>query len=189
MIMESNPPIIPEAFETERLTVRSPRAGDGAEAHAAIVDSAERLRVWIPWAKPSNTVGEEEEIARKYRYKFISREELWFYIFLKDSPTMIGMCALHSIDWDVPKFEIGYWIRTGYEGQGYVKEVVEGLTQFAFELGARRIEIRTDARNERSWRVAERAGYFLEGILRNNVRDVDGNLDDTRVYSKVRMDK
>lgn len=179
---------VPEEFETARLTVRVPRAGDGEEAHAAIVESAERLRVWIPWAKPSNTVEEEEVLIRQRRVDFLKREELHFYMFLKGQDRLVGMTALHSIDWEVPRFEIGYWIRTCYEGQGYVKEVVEGLTQFAFDLGARRIEIRADSRNERSWRVAERAGYCLDGILHNYRRDVDGVLSDERIYSRVRMD-
>ena len=143
---------IPEEFETVRLLLRAPRPGDGAEAHAAIVESAERLRVWIPWAKPEITVEEEEINARERR------------------------------------IEIGYWIRTGYEGQGYVKETVEGLTQFAINLGARRIEIHTDSRNERSWRVAERAGFVLEGILQMTYRDVDGKLGDTRIYAKIRTE-
>ncbi len=179
---------IPEEFETERLTVRAPRAGDGEQAHTAIVESAERLRVQIPWAKPSITVEEEEVLARQRRIEFLERKQLNFYMFLKGRNIMVGMSALHSIDWEVPRFEIGYWIRTGYEGQGYVKETAEGLTKFAFDLGARRIEIRTDSRNERSWRVAERAGYCLDGVLRNYDRDVDGILVDLRIYSKVRMD-
>ncbi len=67
-------------------------------------------------------------------------------------------------------------------------EVVEGLTQFAFDLGARRIDIEADCRNERSWRVAERAGYSLDAILHNYSRDVDGALSDVRIYSRVGMD-
>ncbi len=62
------------------------------------------------------------------------------------------------------------------------------MTQFAFNLGARRIEIRTDCRNERSWRVAERAGYTLDGIFHNHTRDVDGVLCDDRIYSLCRPD-
>lgn len=45
-----------------------------------------------------------------------------------------------------------------------------------------------DDRNERSWRVAERCGFQLEGTLRNSARTVDGQLRDTRVYAKVRGD-
>lgn len=180
---------IPEEFETRRLTVRCPRAGDGAEAHAAIVESAERLRVWIPWAKPWMTVDEEEIRTRQRRIEFLERKELHFYMFLKGQDRLVGMSALHSIEWDVPRFEIGYWVRTCFEGQGYVQETVEGLTQLAFALGARRVEITTDPRNERSWRVAERAGYSLEAVLHNYERDVDGILTDLRVYIKVRSDE
>lgn len=176
---------IPEGFETERLIIRPPHPGDGVAAHAAIVESAERLRVWIPWAKPEITVEEEEVLAREYYLKYLSREKLHFYMFLKESSIFLGMSALHTIDWDIPRFEIGYWIRTGYEGKGYASETVKGLTQFAFNLGALRIEIRTDSRNERSWRVAERAGFILDGILKNNTRDVDGILGETRIYSKI----
>ncbi len=179
---------IPESFETERLLLRVPQIGDGAEAHAAIVESADRLRVQIPWARPEHTVYQEEVEARKLQEKFVKREELWFYMFLKGTPTLVGMSALHGIDWTVPKFEIGYWVRTGYEGQGYVKETVACLTQLALDLGAHRIEIRCDSCNERSWRVAERAGFSLDGILHNDVRDVDGVLTDTRIYSLCRPD-
>ncbi len=180
---------VPEEFETARLIVRAPRAGDGAEAHAAIVDSAERLRLWIPSAKPTMTVQEEEARARQRRSDFLTRNELHFYMFLKGQNTLVGMSALHSIDWDVPRFEIGYWVRTGYEGQGYVTETVDGLTKYAFKLGARRVEITVDSRNERSWRVAERAGFCLEGVLHNYERDVDGVLGDLRVYVKLRSDE
>ena len=177
---------ITEEFETERLIIRSPHPGDGVAAHEAIVESAERLRVWIPWAKPEITVEEEEVLARERYLKYLARDELFFYMFLKDGNIFLGMSALHTIDWDIPRFEIGYWIRMGYEGKGYASETVKGLTQFALQLGALRIEIRTDSRNERSWRVAERAGFILDGILKNNTRDVDGILSETRIYSKVR---
>jgi ribosomal-protein-serine acetyltransferase len=89
----------------------------------------------------------------------------------------------------VPKFEIGYWVRTRFEGQGYISEAVVGITQFAFDLlGARCVEIRVDDRNERSWRIPERLGFALEGLLRNEMRDVEGKLCDTRLYAKIRMD-
>jgi len=61
------------------------------------------------------------------------------------------------------------------------------LARLAFGiLGARRVEIRMDARNERSARVAERAGFTFEGLLRQDSIDVAGASRDTRVYSRVR---
>ena len=90
-------------------------------------------------------------------------------LFLKGTGTLVGSSGLHRIDWEVPKFEIGYWCRTGFTGRGYVTEAVRGISAFAFDvLGARRVEIRCDSRNLPSARGAERAGFRLEGELRNN---------------------
>jgi RimJ/RimL family protein N-acetyltransferase len=90
------------------------------------------------------------------------------------------------MDWSVPRFEIGYWVRRCFVGQGYITEAVRGVTRFAFEtLGARRVEIRCDARNERSRRVAERSGFELEATLRNHAVAVDGELRDTLIYARL----
>ena len=48
-----------------------------------------------------------------------------------------------------------------------------------------RVFLTTDDRNEASWRLAERAGFELEGILRNDRRNLAGGLRDTRVYSRI----
>ena len=177
---------VPEEFETERLLLRVPRAGDGAEMHEAIVESADHLRVWVPWAKPDITVDEEEALQRKKRIDFLAREEFYFNIYLKGPGTLVGVIALWNIDWEVPKFEIGYFIRTSLEGQGFATEAVNGITRFAFDqFGALRIQITSPLQNEPSWRVAENAGYTLEGIIRNDYRDVDGNLLDSKYYSKI----
>ena len=90
---------------------------------------------------------------------------------------------MKAVDWNVPRFEIGYWVRRRFEGQGYVTEAADAIARFAFgALGARRVEIRMDDRNERSWRVAERLGFRLEGVLRNESRE-GGGLRDTRIYA------
>ena len=109
------------------------------------------------------------------------------YAIDKETGEFIGGTGLHRFDWSVPRFEIGYWVRTRYAHKGYITEVVNGLTRLAFEtLLAERVEIRMDDRNAASWRVAERAHFQLEGILRNHTRDVQGALRDTRVYSMIR---
>ncbi len=66
-------------------------------------------------------------------------------------------------------------------------EAVAGITAFAVgELQANRLEIRCDARNTRSLKVAERLGFTLEGVLRSEMRDVSGELRDTLVFAKVK---
>ena len=176
----------PDTFETERLTIRAPRAGDGTEVNAAVLESLTELRPWMPWARTAPTLKESEANIRGAVAKFLSREDLRLLLFIKKTGTLVGSSGLHRIDWSVPRFEIGYWARTSYAGRGYMTEAVTGITTFARDhLGARRVEIRMDARNERSWRVAERAGFTLEGVIRHERRALDGTLADGRIYAKI----
>ena len=187
------PPILmdfPESFETERLLIRSPLPGDGPEMHAAVKESLEELAPWMPWPKEHRTVEDSEASARRARVAFLERSELRLHLYLKGTETLVGSSGLHRIHWEVPKFEIGYWCRTLFTGRGYTTEAVRGIAAFAFDaLGARRVEIRCDSRNLPSARVAERAGFRLEGELRNNEVATDTGLRDTLIYAMIPEDR
>ncbi|MEW9677873.1 GNAT family N-acetyltransferase [Lentibacillus sp. L22] len=179
---------IPEQFETERLLLRAPRIGDGAVVNEAIRESYESLHKWMKWADHIPEIEETEANARKHRANFLLRDSFAFYMLDKSSGEFIGTCSLVKVDWQVRLFEIGYWIRESASGQGYMSEAVDGLTQFAFRnIQANRIEIRCDTRNVASCRVAERCGYHLEAILKNNFIDLLGDLRDDCIYTKVRL--
>jgi RimJ/RimL family protein N-acetyltransferase len=176
---------LPERIETERLVLRPPRVGEGAAINAAIIESLAELRPWMPWAREAPGVEDTEANTRRAIAKTLAREDIRIHLHLKSDGTFVGGSGLHRIDWSVPKFEIGYWCRTSLAGRGYVTEATVAIARFALErLGALRVEIRCDERNARSRRVAERAGFTQEGILRNDCRE-DGRVRNTAVYSLV----
>lgn len=178
---------IPERFESKRLLIRAPLWNDGIKVNEAVKESIEELRPWMPWAKSIPTVEESEVSIRRSHLQFLERSDLRLLLILKGTDELVGSSGLHRIDWQSRKFEIGYWVRTSYAKQGYITEAVEAISNFAInELQANRIEIRCDDRNKRSARVAERLGFNLEGILRNEKCDVDGSLRNTMIFSKVR---
>jgi RimJ/RimL family protein N-acetyltransferase len=176
----------PDSFDTERLTIRSPLPGDGKELRAAVLESHAELKKWLPWAiDVADEEGYEENI-RNGRIRFLSREDLWLMLLLKGTNTIIGGSGLHRINWRVPKFEIGYWVRTSHAGKGYITEAVSGITAFAFDtLGAKRVEIRCDALNVRSAIIPQRLGFTLEGTLHNDDRDhLTNQLRHTMIFAK-----
>ncbi len=180
-------PKFPDHFETERLLIRAPQPNDGRVISEAISELIDELRPWMPWAQTTQSIAETETYARELALRFRNREELPLALFRKSDGFYVGNSGLHRIDWDVPRFEIGYWVRSSLSGQGYITEAVLGITKFAFEqLKAERMEIRCDARNERSAAVARRAGYTLEARLRRESRAVDGSLRDTLVFALLR---
>lgn len=178
---------IPESFESNRLLIRAPLWGDGIKLNEAVIESINELKPWMPWAQTIPTVEESEVVVRRARLKYLERTDLMLLLISKETGQLIGSSGLHRIDWQSRKFEIGYWVRSALSGKGYITEAADAITNFAVqELKANRVEIRCDSRNIRSARVAERLGYTLEGVLRNEKCAVDGSLRDTRVFSKVR---
>ena len=178
----------PYSFETERLTIRGSLPGDGRLVHEAVVETQEELVKWMPWAVEVPDEAWYEVWARNKQIEYLARKDLQMNLFLKGSQTFVGGGGLHRINWEVPKFEIGYWVRTSYGRQGYITEFVNGVTDFAFDtFGAKRVEIRCDSLNERSAAVARRAGYELEAILRHHDRHhLTGALRDTLIFTKLR---
>lgn len=177
---------IPEMIESERLILRCPRAGDGRTLFDSAEESRNELNPWMPWSI-QQTLDDAEKYARRAHAEFILRESLAYSIFRKEDGAHVGNTGLHRIDWDVPRFEIGYWCRTSMSGKGYITEATTTLERFAFDtLKAKRVEIRVDDRNEKSWRIPERLGYTLEGVLHNDALDSSGEARSTRIYAKVR---
>ncbi|MBE4910374.1 GNAT family N-acetyltransferase [Bacillus luteolus] len=177
----------PTEITTDRLIIRMPLPGDGKAVNEAIRASMNELQPWMPFAQKEPKLEETEANIREAHANFLLRKDLRLLIFHKETCQFIGSTGLHRINWDLPKFEIGYWIDSRHAKQGYITETVVGVTNFAFEeLNAKRVEIRCDSLNINSRNVAERAGYTLEGILRNDDLAVDGTLRDTCVFSKIK---
>jgi ribosomal-protein-serine acetyltransferase len=177
----------PEQFESERLLIRAPLPGDGTDVHAAIAESLDELRPWMPWAHLDQSIEDVEANIRQARAEFLARHDLRFHLYLRDGGEFVGSSGLHRIDWTVPRFEIGYWIRTGMAGRGFATEATRCIADFAFdELGAERVEIWCDAANERSAAVAKRAGFTFEARLIRNRRDTAGSLTDSLCFARLR---
>ncbi|HEX2010494.1 MAG TPA: GNAT family protein [Roseateles sp.] len=181
---------VPEQILTERLVIAAPRVGLGQALNAAICESLAELRPWMPWAQSAPTVEESETVLRHQLAKFLLRSDLVYQIYAKtpsgEPGRLLGGTGLHRLDWQVRRFEIGYWIRSSACGRGYVSEAVQALARMAFEeLRARRVEIRMDPLNTRSRAVAERCGFELEGVLRQDSLTPAGEPRDTCVYARI----
>ncbi|MBM7703574.1 GNAT family N-acetyltransferase [Metabacillus iocasae] len=174
-------------FETDKLLIRMPKPGDEYAVFEAVNESHADLKEWLIFAQKEQTLEDITLDIRKAQIAFLNREDLRFLVFLKETGELVGSSGLHRIDWSIPRFEIGYWINSRFSGKGYMTEAAKGITDFAIrELNARRIEIRCDSRNVKSQGVAERLGFTLEGILRQNGKCVKtGELIDTCVYSQI----
>lgn len=177
---------IPVPIVTPRLILRAPRPGDGAALNAAVHDSFAALSQWMVWARARPTADESEEYVRRAAAAWLLRTELPLLGFDRETGELALSTGLHGLDWGLPAFEIGYWVRDGHGGRGLITEAAHAVTRWAFAaLGAVRVEIRCDPDNARSVAVIDRLGFTREGVLRRAARSPDGGLRDTLVAARL----
>lgn len=175
-----------DELEGERVLVRPYRIEDAEALQAAVAESREHIRPWLPFADAHQTIEESRDWITHTIAQWLLRESMNTGVFLREGGTFLGGLGLHIRNWELGYFEIGYWLRASAEGHGYMREAVSLLVGFAArDLLASRMEIRCDARNARSAAVAEGLGFTREGHLRNDLRAQDGGIRDTLIFGLI----
>jgi RimJ/RimL family protein N-acetyltransferase len=97
----------------------------------------------------------------------------------------IGSTRFGDIAPEHERVEIGWtWIAPSRQRSAVNTEAKLLQLTYAFDtLGAGRVALKTDLRNERSQRAIERLGALREGVLRRHFRLPDGHVRDTVYYS------
>ena len=174
----------PDKVETERLVLRPPVARDARKFYKAVDESLPELRQWMPWAVAPYDLGKAQSFCEAAMKNAAQGDEYSVLMVTRGRRRIVGCCSLKARDWAVPRFEIGYWLRTGAVGNGYATEAARALTELAFRvLAAERVEIRVDDLNARSCAIPERLGFELEATLRAHERATNGELSNTRIYA------
>lgn len=94
---------------------------------------------------------------------------LWaFAVVDAASGEVVGSCGVAWQDQPHGVAEIGYWVRAEDRGRGVATRAVRLASEWAFDKGGvQRLQLRADAENTASRRVAEGAGFRREGVLRS----------------------
>ena len=81
---------------------------------------------------------------------------------------------------------VGYWLGEQFWGRGIMTEAVIAVTDFCFDnFPLHRISAEVFSSNPASARVLEKAGFSLEGRLKNHVLK-DGKLLDSVLYARTK---
>jgi len=182
---------IPEHIETERIILRRYQAGDGPWFYAM----SQRNRAHLARHEAENVVmsiqseQEAEVVVRELAAAWVARDCFFMGAFDRETKAFVAQLYVGPVHWDVPEFEIGFFVDVDHEGQGYVTEAVRAVLGFIFRhLQAHCVRLECDDTNVRSRRVAERCGMVLEGHIRENKRSVDGTLSGTLHFGLLRRE-
>ena len=180
---------VPNIVYSERLTLRCPQPGDGKAVFEATIDSLNELREFpesLPWATEPPSIDLSEAFCRKGAENFAARRDFPFLMLLRDTSTVIGCGGIHRPVWSTSTFDIGWWGRTPYLGQGLITEGVQALLRFAFsDLRARRVQAMVDERNTKSRRLCERVGLTLEETPDDWETDIDAKDKSIKIYGST----
>jgi RimJ/RimL family protein N-acetyltransferase len=84
--------------------------------------------------------------------------------------------------------EVAYWVKADARGQGIATEAVRLVSTWAIErLGIARVQLGTHPENLASQRVAIKAGFTREGVLRS-LREIKGVRVDQVIFSVLPED-
>jgi len=172
-------PVSPELnLESERLRLRPLAAADVDDLHRLFTQPGVRRFLW-----------DDEIIARERTAAVVERSTasfarqgfgLWAVSF-KDSPAIVGFCGFWHFH-EPPQLELLYGLSPDHWQRGLATEAANAMIRYGFDvLGFERIAASTDAGNESSVRVMERAG------LRFWKREMTNGLD-TIYYAVDRRD-
>lgn len=102
---------------------------------------------------------------------------------------LTGSVSLFKFELDQGEGEIGYWVAPWARGQGYAVRAVLTAARFCFEVvGLHRVILYHALENQQSCAVATRAGFQLEGRLRQSYRYPDGLYHDEHLHGLLRDD-
>jgi RimJ/RimL family protein N-acetyltransferase len=81
---------------------------------------------------------------------------------------LLGNVAVTLINWERLRGEVGYWLGARARGHGHATRAVQAISDWAFaSLGLGRLTLLAATGNAPSQRVAERAGFSREAVLRS----------------------
>lgn len=172
-------------------------AGDGIEIrtlHRGLADrifrivQAERdhLGRFLPWVQQTQSISDTVRFLAQARDAFLHGQAVHGAIWVDGE--LAGMMALTLHNKVDQCAHIGYWLSSRVQGRGVIAKALPEFVRYAFtEWRLHRIEILCATDNVRSCRVAERAGFVHEGVLRE-ARKVNGAYLDMHVYSLLEQE-
>ncbi len=102
-----------------------------------------------------------------------------YAIAASDDGELLGSIALSHFSWEHARGEVGYWLARAARGLGHATRAVRLISAWGFgALGLERIELQAAVDNPASQRVAERAGFTPEAVLRSRWTTYGGERHD-----------
>ena len=129
-------------------------------------ENKEYLSEWLAWPRFCTTQDDFSEFVKNSLHKYADGRAM--ICVIEYHGEIVGNAGFNTINQNLKKVEIGYWIGKRYQGNGIITRVCRYLIDYAFtNLDMEKVQIAAAEGNGPSRAVCERLGLKLEGILTN----------------------
>ena len=178
-------------LETERLLLRLPKNKDFAQWANLRYESRTFLKPWDPtWSR--------DHLTRKYfanrvdwAQRSINKGSAYsLLLFEKNTETLIGSITLDNIRRGPSQVgTLGYWVGEAHANQGYMKETLKRIIDFAFyKVNISRLEAACLPENTPSRAVLEKSSFKYEGVAQAYIQ-INGRWRTHVLYAALRNDR
>ncbi len=169
-------------LKSDRVVLRPFGPEDSGQVRAAVEAGDE----FLPPGAPGHVSGVYQWLT--FGVHELHRSGQGMHLAILADGVLVGAISLFKTMWGAGTTEIGYGVHPAHRCQGYATESVRLLCQWALgEGGLRRVELRANLDNAASIRVAEKAGFVRDGLLRGAGFEADGP-HDIVVFGRLRGD-
>jgi len=167
----------------ENVKLRLVVPDDAESLYEQIEKTRPQLAKYMPWGDATKSVADERKFL-EYCQVQMEDQKLWNASIIIDGKP-VGMIDLHNIDFDNKHAEIGYWLGGEFQGNGVMTDCLNKILAVGFdELGLHKIKLLAEEVNLASNAVAKKAGFVLEGQLKDEIYS-DGKFHDANLYAIV----
>ncbi len=154
-------------LQTEKLLLRKLTAEDSEDIYEyASIPEVARFLIW----EHHKSINDSMWFINFAEQQYSDKNSIIWGIELKDEKKLIGTIDLRGFNSPHRCGDVGYVISPKYWGKGIVTEAFKAIINFGLGvMNLNRIEAHCEEENFGSWRVMEKSGLKLEGVLREKV--------------------
>ncbi|WP_312670190.1 50S ribosomal protein L7/L12-serine acetyltransferase [Pseudescherichia sp.] len=154
-----------------------------SELHQLVVKNRAWLQQSLNW--PQYVASEEDSLKNAQSNIMLHQRGYAKMFLIMQHEAIVGVLSFNAIEPLNKTAYIGYWLDEGYQGQGILSQSLEAFIQHYARSGEiRRFVIKCRVENAASNRVAQRAGFVLEGCLKE-AEFLNGRYDDQHLYARI----
>ncbi len=171
----------------ERTHLRLVEPADAEAFYEVVIRNREHVKPWLEWVPSVKSLDEVRSAIARARERYI-KDGSTTMLILHDG-RIVGQVYHLRMDRRIGSVELGYWLDLDHRGRGLMTAAVRAMTAHSFDaLGLHRVWLKAGATNTPSRGVAERAGFELDGVMRQSYRFDSGELIDVAYYSTLKPD-